>query len=862
MTSFVDASPSSMAVTEPDLGQTLDKKIGDEQQKEADNPPEIAIQTSGKLDEGLTPPDQIPVPAGAELSDGVHGPDPGALSADPHENTGETPNNKQAEQELDTKSEGGFLSWLRDNIKSFMSGIRTKDPGLNTKAGERPNVKLEGEAAPERMDSQRGEAVRSTQVAARHDYDRAEESSRPDQHRTEGKSTRRRRPRSLSERKTTVELTPDSGVKEYAEAPLPADVRLKADELLKPKLESNLAEARSQTAKAAQKRDDDKKSETLAAEAEAKKISAKADADQRDIVVQNRGKVAGLQKEGIEGAYKHVDEFNKEADTEQVAARNDIAGKVKDAEGKARTELEKGETDADKKKKEGEEEAAAKKRKLEEEQKNDSWWDRAVNAVKKAVKAITEAIDAVFTKIREAVKTIIEKAKQAAIGLINAARDWVVDKLNKFRDWAKGMVDKYLKDRFPALAAAINSGIDSVVDVAVAGVNFVADTAVAAVEAVADALAAAIDRILEIYQTALKAAVQIAGAVLTGDFAEALKIAIQAGCDIAGIDSKPIFDFFDRAANAIMDILKDPVGFFSNLVEAVGGGFRQFAANIKQHLISGLIGWLTGALSEVPITLPETFDFKGILSLVLQILGLTYENIKARIIKKYPPAEKVFAVIEKTFEIVKRLVTEGPIALWNMIQEALTNLKEMVLGAIRNFVIVTVVKEAITWALGLLNPAGALVKVLKLLFDFVMFLVERFNQIKDFVMSVYESVAAIASGALTKAMAAVENALARSLPVVISLLASLAGLGGIGKTVKNLIGKVSKPVNKVIDKVIDKVVAFAKKLLKKGEGSRRQGQGSHRLMVEGQERVQGQGWRSAHPVLQRIGSVGKADRQK
>ena len=246
---------------------------------------------------------------------------------------------------------------------------------------------------------------------------------------------------------------------------------------------------------------------------------------------------------------------------------------------------------------------------------------------------------------------------------------------------------------------------------------------------------------------------------------------------------------------------------------------RSFVTNIKRHLIGGLIGWLTGALSEVAITLPENFDVQGVFSLVMQILGLTYENIKAKVIKRFPPAATVFAVVEKGFTIVKRLVTEGPMALWEEAKAALSNLKEIVLDGIRGFVITTVIKEAITWLLGLLNPAGALVKILKLIFDFVMFLVERFEQIKDFVMSVYNAVTAIASGALGQAQAAVEDAMARSLPVAIGLLASLAGLGGIGKTVKGIIGNVAKPVHKVVDKVIAKIIKFVKKPLKKGKAA-------------------------------------------
>ncbi|MEL6867988.1 MAG: hypothetical protein AAFP19_26420, partial [Bacteroidota bacterium] len=258
-------------------------------------------------------------------------------------------------------------------------------------------------------------------------------------------------------------------------------------------------------------------------------------------------------------------------------------------------------------------------------------------------------------------------------------------------------------------------------------------------------------------------------------------------------------------------------GFFKNVVDGVGGGIDNFFKNIKQHLIKGLIGWLTGALSEVDITIPETFDVKGIFGMVMQILGLTYENIKAKVIKRYPPAEKVFAGIEAGIDFVKRLVTEGPIALWEEIKEAFSNFKEMVLSGIRDFVIFTVAKEAVTWLLGLLNPAGALVKVVKLLFDFVMFLIERFQQIVDFVKSVYDSVVAIASGNIGPAMKAVEEAMSRSLPVIISLLASLAGLRGIGKTVTKIIKKLTKPVNKALDKVIRKMIDFAKKLLGKAK---------------------------------------------
>ena len=815
MVAFTEASPSQIAATQPSLGTVLDRKIKQEQQTEAANAPVLVAKTSGTVEVGVTPPEPIPSSGEAQINDGVKAADPGELQAEPHENVGAVPSNQANEKLLDRQNDDSFLGWFRNNTKSFLSLIHTRSD-VNTNAGKPLNVNLEGEADPNRMNNQRGEA--ESQLKSQRDATANVFKQHPGQQNIQPKAVNEEKPTQISaDAAVSIETAPDSGAMDYANAPMPPEVRTHADELLKPSLEANLATAKVQTQDAANTKERDKAAAISQAEADAVAANQKADNDQRNIVLTNRQAVAKQQQEGIQGAYDEVNEFITEADKEQAINRKEISDQVKEKEGEARKELEKGEEKAEAEKKAKEKEAADKKKELEREQKNDRWWNRAARAVKSAVKAITSAIDTIFTKLREAVKAIIEKAKEAATGLINKARNWVIDKLNKFRDWAKDKVNTYLKDRFPGLAKRINEAIDGVVDTAIKGVNMVADAAIAGVEALANRLTAALDQMLQVFQTALKAAVQIAGAVITGDFAEALRIAVQAACDIAGIDSKPIFDFIDRAASKVMAILKDPKTFFNNVMKAIGGGVRNFSLNIQQHLVKGLIGWLTGALSEVSLSLPATFDAPGILSLVMQILGLTYENIKAKVIKRFPPAARVIAGVEKGITIVRKLIIEGPMALWEEVKQKMSNLKDLVISGIKDFVAKTVVKEGIAWLLGLLTPVGAIAKLLKLIFDFVMFLVTRFEQIKDFVMSVYDSVAAIASGNLSQAMKAVEDALSRSLPVVVSLLASLAGLSGIGKTVKNIIGKVAKPVNKIVDGLIDRMVKFAKKLLRKGK---------------------------------------------
>lgn len=817
MAGFTGASASQIAASYPTLGTQLNKKLKDEKEQEAENAPVITARTEGRISEENESAIKLSMPGEVHIDEESTKDEPEEIKPYAHHHSMESPSNTAKFKSFEEQKSGGFLKRFKSFFSTFFSSIQTSDPGVNTGAGARPEVELSGKADPNRTDTQRKEADET--LRTQRDDTSKTFVSHPGQQNIQPKKIEKEVPLALSkEVGVNIDDATDLGMEDYLDIALPKDVRAKADEMLKPTLEKSLSSVNEKVKEATDKCETDKKDEIEKSNEGAAKLNRQAQEDQENAVVENRKKVAKEQQAGIDESYAMVKTFNKEAVSEQKRAKAAIKEKSDKAHDDAAKELEKGEAEAETIKAKGEEDARKKKTELEREKEKKSWRDRAVDALKSAVKAITEAIDTIFTAVRNAVKKVIEAAKNLAVGLINAARKWIIDKLNKFRDWAKAQVNKYLKEHYPKLAAKINKAIDAVVDTAVKVVNAVADRLVAGIEALAKTLSAVLDKILSVFQTALKAAVQIAGAVLTGDFAEALKIAIQAACDIAGIDSKVIFDFFERAGNQLAKILKKPAAFFGNLIYSVSGGVKNFVKNIKKHLINGLLGWLTGALSETEITLPEKFDVKGIFSLVMQILGLTYANIKAKIIRRVPAAEKVFGAVEAGFEILKEIAVQGPIVLWQKVVESLSNLKEMVLSGIRSFVITTVVKEGITWLLGLLNPAAAIVKVLKLLFDFVIFLVARFNQIKDFVLSVYTSITAIAAGTLGPAMKAVEESLGRILPVAISLFASLAGLGGIGKTVKDIISKVSRPVNKVIEGIVDKVATFAEKLLGKGKG--------------------------------------------
>lgn len=255
-----------------------------------------------------------------------------------------------------------------------------------------------------------------------------------------------------------------------------------------------------------------------------------------------------------------------------------------------------------------------------------------------------------------------------------------------------------------------------------------------------------------------------------------------------------------RAASAIGLIIQDPIGFLGNLVSAIGQGLRQFLNNIGRHLMQGLMGWLFGALASAGIQMPTTFDLRSILGLVLQVLGLTYANFRQRAVRIL--GEGVVRALETTAEIFQVLITEGPAGLWRWIREQFETLKEQMISQVRDFIMERVIMAGIQWILGMLNPASAFIRACLAIKDIVVFFIERGRQILDLVNAIIDSVTAIAQGNLTAAANWVENALARSVPVLISMLASLLGLGGISDRIRAIIERIQAPINRIIDSVI------------------------------------------------------------
>ena len=266
-----------------------------------------------------------------------------------------------------------------------------------------------------------------------------------------------------------------------------------------------------------------------------------------------------------------------------------------------------------------------------------------------------------------------------------------------------------------------------------------------------------------------------------------------------------------RIAGSVDKILADPITFLSKLVNAVGHGFTGFVQNIWTHLEHGFKDYLLGTLDSAGIRIPDELDFKGILMMLADLFGLTWEHIKGRILQKLgPKAEKLWHLIEHGIEFVKIIAEKGLEGIWETLVDKIGDLKEMVIGQIKSFVVTEVIQKGIEWVLSLCNPAGAFVQAVEMIIHVVEFFIDKGKQIQETVDRILDSVESLLSGGEGGVPALIEETLANSIPTVIAFLADLAGLGGIADKIKEMVNSARSLVDKGIDWVVAEVIRLVK----------------------------------------------------
>ncbi|MEM6612395.1 MAG: DUF4157 domain-containing protein, partial [Cyanobacteria bacterium P01_C01_bin.72] len=303
---------------------------------------------------------------------------------------------------------------------------------------------------------------------------------------------------------------------------------------------------------------------------------------------------------------------------------------------------------------------------------------------------------------------------------------------------------------------------------------------------------------------------------------------------IPGIGSKA-----DEFIDAFVD---DPGGFMNNLFKGIGQGFENFGKNIFTHLKTAFFTWLLGA--GMDIKFPKSFDLKGILDIVLQVLGLTKDYI-FQLAGNFLPSwaatflelvvekgKSAFADIEETltemglpglvisfFKALISVPTDGIMALWDFIKTGLADLKDQFIGIIMSDVLIPqIIVAGIQWVLGLMNPASGIIKIVKAVVDLIQFFITNIDTIKQVLASIGNVFQAVVSGAVGLIATAVEQSLADILPLLLGLFITILGLGAIPKAVRKVITTLRKPIDKTIGTVFKKVGKLFDKVAGKVKG--------------------------------------------
>lgn len=275
-----------------------------------------------------------------------------------------------------------------------------------------------------------------------------------------------------------------------------------------------------------------------------------------------------------------------------------------------------------------------------------------------------------------------------------------------------------------------------------------------------------------------------------------------------GYSLEEIEGIINRGAAVLKAIFTKPIQFVKNLVRSAMDGFQSFAKNFLVHLKDAIFEWLTGSLEG--IQLPSSWTLRGIASVALQMLRITYQNLRGKLVKA--TSESAVKSMESGFDLVVSLVKEGPVAAWEKLSEMAEDIKAAFIEGVTNFLQIKVVQKAIETIVSMFIPGAGIVRAVVGIYDTVVFFIQKAKQIAKMVSSFLSSIAEIAAGNLSAAAAALENGLARALSLVISFLAKFLRLDGVTAKIRAAIQKLGDKVDGILDRVVEWIVKKASRL--------------------------------------------------
>jgi hypothetical protein len=323
---------------------------------------------------------------------------------------------------------------------------------------------------------------------------------------------------------------------------------------------------------------------------------------------------------------------------------------------------------------------------------------------------------------------------------------------------------------------------------------------------------AALERIAAIFRPAYDKVKTFASAALRKGFELAMEVVMEK------MGGTAILDILRKAGETFLTIIKDPVKFLKNLIASLVQGFNQFKDHIEDHLKEGLVQWLFGEIQSTGIKLPKRFDFSGIVGMVLQVLGLTWDKFRQKLVGLL--GEEAVSYLEGAFDFLMQLAKAKDLSvIWKMILAKADRLIDTVLNSVKQWAITKIVTAAVIKLATLFNPVGAVIQAIQTIYTTINFFIEKAKQLASLIEAITNSLSAIAAGNLTQAANFVERSMARAIAPILGFLADEIGLTGIGKAVRDIVLGVQEKVDKAIDQVLDYIVQKGRAFYEKGKAA-------------------------------------------
>ena len=177
-----------------------------------------------------------------------------------------------------------------------------------------------------------------------------------------------------------------------------------------------------------------------------------------------------------------------------------------------------------------------------------------------------------------------------------------------------------------------------------------------------------------------------------------------------------------------------------------------FMGDIANNIKAGVIGWLTGNLAEGGIQPPQSFDAKGIIGFVLDLVGLGVAGIKKIATDVFgrtvvAAIEKGVEGAEKIAEIFGILVSEGPGGLFRYLQAEFVRMRDQAIEQIGKAMAESLVIAGIKKVLGIISGlvsggVGTVVTIVSTIIDLVLWFRDNAQQISE-LDGLYENLCAV-----------------------------------------------------------------------------------------------------------------------